>query len=84
MTGFGVPVRVWLLGPLRRGFERLVLRPHLAVYEWIVAEAARAEFRVLEAGGVRADRLWALLDFGLWMAASVRHDAGAAELVRAG
>jgi hypothetical protein len=39
---------------------------------------------VLEGGGVRADRLWALLVFGLWVADSIEHDAGAAELLRAG
>jgi len=38
---------------------------------------------VLEAGGVRADRLWALLVFGLWMAENVEHDPRAAELLGA-
>ena len=82
-TGFGVPVRAWLLGPLRQAFEELVLRPGRAVQDWIDPEVAKAEFRVLEAGGVRADRLWALLVFGLWMAENVEHDPRAAELLGA-
>ena len=83
-TGFGVPVRAWLLGPLRRAFDELVLRPGRAVHDWIDPDVAKSEFRVLEGGGVRADRLWALLVFGLWVADSIEHDAGAAELLRAG
>jgi hypothetical protein len=38
---------------------------------------------VLEGGGVRADRLWALLVFGLWIAENLEHDTGAAELLGA-
>ena len=82
-TGFGVPVRAWLLGPLRRAFDELVLRPGRAVHDWIDPDVAKSEFRVLEGGGVRADRLWALLVFGLWIAENLEHDTGAAELLGA-
>ncbi|HET9603925.1 MAG TPA: asparagine synthase (glutamine-hydrolyzing) [Gemmatimonadales bacterium] len=82
-TGFGVPVRAWLLGPLRPAFEKLVLGRGRAIQDWINPEVARAEFQALESGGVRADRLWALLVFGLWMAERVEQDGRAAELLGA-
>lgn len=82
-TGFGVPVRAWLLGPLRGAFEELVLKRGRAIQEWIDPDVARAEFQVLESGGVRADRLWALLVFGLWVAQQVEQDDRAATLLGA-
>jgi asparagine synthase (glutamine-hydrolysing) len=65
-SGFGVPVREWLLGPLRAQYERLVTRPGLAIHEWIDAGAARDAYRELEAGSTRADRVWLLFTLGVW------------------
>ncbi len=65
-SGFGVPVREWLLGPLRAQYERLVTRPGLAIHEWIDPAAAREAYRELEAGSTRADRVWLLFTLGVW------------------
>lgn len=82
-TGFGVPIREWLLGSLRPAFDELVLRPGRAIHEWIRPDGAREAFAALAAGGVRADRLWALLVFGLWGAMTLEGDHGAEELLHA-
>ena len=70
-SGFGVPVRSWLLGSLRSSYERFVTRPGLAIHEWIRPEAARSAYAELEGGSVRADRVWLLLTLGVWAAVAV-------------
>ncbi len=67
-SGFGVPVRSWLLGSLREPYERFVTRPGLAIHEWIRPEAARSAYAELEGGSARADRVWLLLTLGVWAA----------------
>jgi asparagine synthase (glutamine-hydrolysing) len=67
-TGFGIPVRRWLLGPLRGAYGRFVTRPGLALHEWIDRDAAAAAFAELERGSVRADRVWLLFVLGVWSA----------------
>lgn len=70
-TGFGIPVRKWLLGPLRGAYERFVTRPGLAMHEWIDPAAARDAYHALEAGSARADRVWLLFTLGVWAAMAV-------------
>ena len=67
-SGFSVPIREWLLGPLRGHYERFVTRPGLAIHEWIDPAAARNAYLGLEAGSRRADRVWLLLTLGVWAA----------------
>lgn len=67
-SGFGVPIRDWLLGPLRAQYERYVARPGLAIHEWIDPGAARKAYAELEAGSRRADRVWLLFTLGVWAA----------------
>jgi len=82
-TGFGVPLRDWLLGPLRLAFDELVLRQGRVIHEWIDPASARREFDVVAEGGVRADRLWALLVFGLWGATQLEGDRTASDFLQA-
>ncbi len=67
-SGFGIPIRDWLLGPLRGEYARYVTRPGLALHEWIDPAAAEAAYHELEAGSHRADRVWLLLTLGVWAA----------------
>jgi asparagine synthase (glutamine-hydrolysing) len=67
-TGFGIPVRAWLLGPLRSAYGRFVTAPRLALHEWIDPKAAAAAYAELERGSVRADRVWLLFVLGIWSA----------------
>ena len=67
-SGFGVPIREWLLGPLRRQYEQYVTRPGLGIHEWIDPGAARKAYTELEAGSRRADRVWLLFTLGVWAA----------------
>ena len=67
-SGFTVPIRQWLLGPLREQYEMFVTRPGLAIHEWIDPVAAREAYLGLEAGSRRADRVWLLLALGVWAA----------------
>ncbi len=67
-SGFGVPIREWLLGPLRGQYERYVTKPGLAIHEWIDPGAARNAYVELEAGSRRADRVWLLFTLGVWAA----------------
>jgi asparagine synthase (glutamine-hydrolysing) len=70
-SGFGVPIRSWLLGSLREPYERFVTRPGLAIHEWIRPDAARDAYAELERGSARADRVWLLLTLGVWAAVSL-------------
>jgi asparagine synthase (glutamine-hydrolysing) len=70
-TGFGVPVRQWLLGPLRERYSRFVLQPGRAIHEWIDPDAAQAAYAALERGSARADRVWALMVLGVWGAVTL-------------
>ncbi len=70
-TGFGIPIRQWLLGPLRGSYRRFVTGKGLALHEWIDPGAAAAAYAELEAGSVRADRVWLLFVLGIWSAMSL-------------
>ncbi|HEU4829198.1 MAG TPA: asparagine synthase (glutamine-hydrolyzing) [Gemmatimonadales bacterium] len=67
-TGFGIPVRRWLLGPLRDAYRRFVTAKGLALHEWIAPEAAADAYVELERGSARADRVWLLFVLGVWSA----------------
>lgn len=67
-TGFGIPIRAWLLGPLRGAYGRFVTGPRLALNEWIDPKAAADAYAELERGSVRADRVWLLFVLGVWSA----------------
>ena len=67
-SGFGVPIRAWLLGPLRGQYERYVTKSGLAIHDWIDPDAARTAYLELEAGSRRADRVWLLFTLGVWAA----------------
>ena len=67
-TGFGIPIRQWLLGPLRGSYRRFVTGKGLALHEWIDPDAASAAYAELERGSVRADRVWLLFVLGIWSA----------------
>ena len=67
-TGFGIPIRDWLLGPLRGSYGRFVTGRGLALHEWIDPAAAAAAYAELERGSVRADRVWLLFVLGIWSA----------------
>ncbi|HET7602737.1 MAG TPA: asparagine synthase (glutamine-hydrolyzing) [Gemmatimonadales bacterium] len=73
-TGFGVPLRRWLLGPLRTAYDRFVLQEGRAMHQFVDREAAGRAFRALEAGSARADRVWALFAFGVWAAVAIDCD----------
>jgi asparagine synthase (glutamine-hydrolysing) len=66
--GFGIPIRGWLLGPLRAAYARYVTGPGLAIHEWIDRGAADEAYRELERGSARADRVWLLFTLGVWAA----------------
>jgi asparagine synthase (glutamine-hydrolysing) len=63
--GFGIPLALWLRGPLRKVLRETLLDAALmAPLSGAVVERALAEF---ESGQVEhASRLWALLMFGYW------------------
>ena len=65
-SGFGIPIREWLLGPLRDQYDRFVLRPGRAIHEWIDPAEARRAYQELDGGSVRADRVWVLFVLGVW------------------
>jgi asparagine synthase (glutamine-hydrolysing) len=67
-TGFGIPIREWLLGPLRGAYQRYVTERGLALHEWIEPRAATNAYAELERGSVRADRVWLLFVLGIWSA----------------
>ena len=67
-TGFGIPIREWLLGPLRGTYRRFVTGKDLALHELIDPAAAAAAYAELERGSVRADRVWLLFVLGIWSA----------------
>ena len=73
-TGFGVPVRQWLLGPLRGAFARYVLEPGRAIRDFVDADAAADAYVTLERGHLRADRVWALFVLGVWAALAIDRD----------
>ena len=70
-TGFGIPIRDWLLGPLRGSYRRFVTARGLALHEWIDPAAAAVAYAELERGSVRADRVWLLFVLGVWSAMAV-------------
>ena len=83
-SGFGIPIREWLLGPLRPHYARFVTHPGRAIHEWIDPAAAADAYRELDAGSVRADRVWLLFVLGVWGAMALDRTLTADEpLVRA-
>jgi asparagine synthase (glutamine-hydrolysing) len=70
-SGFGIPIRNWLLGPLRESYRHYVLRPGRIMHGWIDPAAAAEAYAALEHGSVRADRVWALLVLGVWAAVAL-------------
>jgi asparagine synthase (glutamine-hydrolysing) len=83
-SGFGIPIREWLLGPLRPHYARFVTHPGRAIHEWIDPAAAADAYRELDAGSVRADRVWVLFVLGVWGAMALDRTLAADEpLVRA-
>jgi asparagine synthase (glutamine-hydrolysing) len=80
-SGFGIPIREWLLGPLRESYRRHVVRPGRIMHEWIDPVAAAEAYVELEHGSVRADRVWALLVLGVWAAVALDGDLAPDELL---
>lgn len=78
-TGFGIPLRSWLLGPLRSSYERFVLQGSRAIHEFVDPRQARRAYAALESGSVRADRVWALLVLGVWSGMLLDRDLDPAE-----
>ncbi|HEU5049585.1 MAG TPA: asparagine synthase (glutamine-hydrolyzing) [Gemmatimonadales bacterium] len=78
-TGFGIPVREWLLGPLSGAWRRFVTEPGRAIHEWIDPAEAEAAYRELRGGSVRADRVWLLFVLGVWGAMTLEGSLAADE-----
>jgi asparagine synthase (glutamine-hydrolysing) len=78
-TGFGVPLRRWLLGPLRTAYDRFVLHEGRAMHQFVDPRQAGRAYAALMAGSVRADRVWALLVLGVWSAMLIDRDLDPAE-----
>jgi len=72
-AGFGVPLAVWLRGPLRPWAEELLAERALDEYGLLDTDAVRRLWRELVDG--RADRsreLWPVIMFQGWMAGPLR------------
>jgi len=67
-TGFGIPVGIWLRGPLRDWAENLLSEHRLRQEGFFQAETIRRTWREhLAARGRHQERLWIILMFQSWL-----------------
>jgi asparagine synthase (glutamine-hydrolysing) len=76
-SGFGIPLREWLLGPLRDWAESLLDERRLAREGWLRPAPIRRRWaELLEGTGDWQCHIWDVLMFQAWLEAASRRPAG--------
>jgi len=82
--GFGVPVGIWIRGPLREWAEDLLSADTLRADGLLDPEVTRAKWsRYLEGGSLEGDSMWHILMFQAWLSSVRRSGTGAIDVLTA-